>query len=100
MCGDIWRTVSHSAQGATCQVYYTIEIPPIAQTRYSELISTHELGKLLDEEMTKEERLDLEDSEAVCRRFLTWDLDDKQGLGEGGVKTKLAEVLGKNFFDP
>lgn len=58
------------------------------------------MGKLLDEEMTKEERLDLEDSEAVCRRFLTWDLDDKQGLGEGGVKTKLAEVLGKNFFDP
>jgi DNA mismatch repair protein MSH5 len=56
------------------------------------------LGKLLDEEMTEEERLDLEDSEAVCRRFLTWDLDDKQGLGEGGVKTKLAEVLGKELF--
>ena len=49
--------------------------------------------------MTEEERLDLEDAEAVCRRFLTWDLDDEQGLGEG-VKTKLAEVLGRNFVDP
>lgn len=57
------------------------------------------MGKLLDEEMTEEERLDLEDAEAVCRRFLTWDLDDEQGLGEG-VKTKLAEVLGRNFVDP
>ncbi|KAF8349474.1 DNA mismatch repair protein MutS [Amanita rubescens] len=68
-------------------------------TAPNELISTHELGKLLDEEMTEEERLDLEDAEGVCRQFLAWDLDDKRGLGEGGVRTKLAEVLGRNSHD-
>lgn len=50
--------------------------------------------------MTEEERLDLEDAEAVCRRFLTWELDDKQSHGKGGVKAKLAEILGRNSFDP
>ena len=56
----------------------------------------HELGRLLDEEMTDKERLDLEDAEAICRRLLSWDLEDSQGLGEAGVKAKLAEVLGRN----
>lgn len=49
--------------------------------------------------MTEEELLDLEDAESVCRRFLAWDLDDKRGLGEGGVRAKLAEVLNRNSHD-
>lgn len=56
----------------------------------SHLIATHELGQLLDEEMTEKEILDLADAEAVCRRFLAWDLED----GHGDVKGRLAEVLG------
>jgi len=77
------------------EILLTAQIPVAC----SELISTHELGELLDEEMTEEERLDLEDAEGVCRRFLAWDLDDKRDLGEGGVRAKLAEVLGRNNHD-
>lgn len=46
--------------------------------------------------MTEEERHDLEEAEAVCRRFLAWDLEaDKEHAGDGKVKRKLAAVLGK-----
>jgi DNA mismatch repair protein MSH5 len=64
---------------------------------YSNLISTHELGQLLDEEMTEEERSDLEASEAICRRFLSWDMDAEGGGDEAelDVKRKLVEVLGR-----
>ncbi|KAJ7644219.1 DNA mismatch repair protein MutS [Roridomyces roridus] len=51
----------------------------------SHLISTHELGQLLDEEMTEKEREDLADAEVVCRRFLQWNLEgDGEGTSRGG----------------
>ena len=40
--------------------------------------------------MTDGERADLEDAEAVCRRFLAWDLDAAQ---DGNVKEKLEICL-------
>ena len=58
----------------------------------SELISSHELGQLLDEEMTDQEKRDLEESEEICRRFLQWDLRADMGID---VKEKLREVLGR-----
>lgn len=57
----------------------------------SHLISTHEIGQLLDEEMTESERLDLEDAEAVCRKFSAWNFQEDCG----NVKERLAEVLGR-----
>jgi hypothetical protein len=62
---------------------------------YSYLISMHELGQLLDEKMSDEERRDLEKAEAVCRKFLAWKLQDDREA-QCDVKAKLAEVLGKN----
>ncbi len=59
------------------------------------MISNHELGRLLDEEITEEERKDLEDAEAVCRRFLAWDLENEHG----NVKMRLAEILGSTNED-
>ncbi|KAJ7610685.1 DNA mismatch repair protein MutS [Mycena rosella] len=47
-------------------------------------------------EMTDKERADLEDAEAVCRRFLQWNLE---GDGGGNVKVRLAEVLGRKDED-
>ncbi|KAI5896843.1 uncharacterized protein SCHCODRAFT_02725125 [Schizophyllum commune H4-8] len=58
----------------------------------SRLISTHELGQLLDEEMSEKERDELEEAEAVCRRFLAWNLGEDDGTE---VKAKLAKVLGR-----
>ncbi|PSR70515.1 hypothetical protein PHLCEN_2v13554 [Hermanssonia centrifuga] len=46
--------------------------------------------------MTEDERLDLEDAEEVCRRFLAWDLDAARGGAEGDVKRVLAEVVGRD----
>lgn len=70
---------------------FTLYGPP----GHSNLISIHELGRLLDEGMTERERLDLEDAEAVCRRFLAWDLD---AVDQGAdVKAKLARCLGRDI---
>ncbi|KAJ3525628.1 hypothetical protein NM688_g8376 [Phlebia brevispora] len=65
----------------------------------SHLLTVHELGTLLDEEMTGEERVDLEDAEEVCRRFLAWDLDASRGGALGAVKDKLGEVLGREVAE-
>jgi DNA mismatch repair protein MSH5 len=47
--------------------------------------------------MTESERLDLENAEAVCRRFLSWDLKaDEDDINEGQVKKKLRGVLGRD----
>jgi DNA mismatch repair protein MSH5 len=62
----------------------------------SELISIHELARLLDEEMTDQEQADLEDAEGICRRFLAWDLDADQ---EDDVRTKLGSCLGRKNLD-
>ena len=69
----------------------------------SQLLATHELGQLLDEEMTDDERRDLEDAEEACRRFLAWNLiRDEDGDGDGDpdlrrdVKRRLAQVLGRD----
>jgi DNA mismatch repair protein MSH5 len=50
--------------------------------------------------MSESERLDLEDAEAVCRRFLSWDLKtDEDDICEGQVKIKLRGVLGRDHVD-
>ncbi|TFK28044.1 hypothetical protein FA15DRAFT_107923 [Coprinopsis marcescibilis] len=80
---------SHAAQCASI-----FGIPPriVARAQHvSELISRHEIVKLLDEEITEKEKRDLRDAEAVCRRFLDWNLDDREGVD---VKGKLCRVLG------
>lgn len=59
----------------------------------------HELGTLLDEEMTPEECVDLEDAEEVCRRFLAWDLEAARGSARGEVKDALGQVLGRDAAD-
>lgn len=63
------------------------------RSRWSELLVQHELGKLLEEKMTDEERLDLQAAEEVARRFLEWDLTSDEAVYQTGVKIQLAEVL-------
>lgn len=46
--------------------------------------------------MTDKEREDLADAEAVCRKFLQWNLE---GDGGGNVKARLASVLGRKDQD-
>ncbi|KAJ3574002.1 hypothetical protein NP233_g2059 [Leucocoprinus birnbaumii] len=58
----------------------------------SNLISQHEINKLLDEVMNEKEKEELKAAEEICRRFLAWQLDERDGKS---VKDKLAEILGK-----
>ncbi|KAK7056881.1 hypothetical protein VNI00_002598 [Paramarasmius palmivorus] len=81
---------SHAAKCAEiCGV--PIRIVRRAQ-QVSEMLSNHEINRLLDEGMTEKEKEDLEEAEVICRRFLAWDI---QGDDGEDVKRKLGEVLGK-----
>jgi len=85
--------LSLDSHAAKCAEIFGVPSRIVQRAQHvSHLISTHELGKLLDEEMTDKEREDLADAEAVCRRFLQWNLE---GDGGGNVKGRLAEVLGR-----
>ena len=62
---------------------------------HSHLLSRHEIGQLLDEEMDAQERAELAEAEEVVRKFLAWDLNGG-AEADGGVKTKLAQILGRD----
>jgi DNA mismatch repair protein MSH5 len=59
----------------------------------SALFAAHELEKLLDEDMTEEEARELEEAEAIGRRFLAWNLDDETVM-DRPLKEFIAEMLG------
>ncbi|KAL0961433.1 hypothetical protein HGRIS_006378 [Hohenbuehelia grisea] len=87
---------SHAAK---CAQLCGIPLRIIERAQYvSDLVSKHEIRRLLDEEMTEEERMDLADAEAVCRRFLVWDLE-AEAEEPVGVKEKLGAVLGQEAED-
>jgi hypothetical protein len=55
----------------------------------SVLMAHHELGQLLDEDLTDSEKTELEEAEAVCRTFVAWDLSNDVT----DVKDRLAKIL-------
>ncbi|KAF9242539.1 muts domain V-domain-containing protein [Melanogaster broomeanus] len=85
---------SHAAQ---CAAMFGLPRRIVSRAQYvSELLAEQELGKLLEEQMTIEERLDLQAAEEVARRFLEWDLTSDEAVHQSGVKARLAKVLGRN----
>ncbi|KII86749.1 hypothetical protein PLICRDRAFT_164045 [Plicaturopsis crispa FD-325 SS-3] len=85
---------SHAAQ---CAALFGIPKRVVERAQHvTRLLTTNELRLLLDEAMTAEEERDLEDAEAMCRRYLAWDFSAEDGdVGSGGVRAKMAEVLGR-----
>ncbi|KIJ54568.1 hypothetical protein M422DRAFT_73531 [Sphaerobolus stellatus SS14] len=65
-----------------------------AQT-VSNLLSAHAVNDLLDEAMTPEEEQELTDAEAVCRKFLEWDLSPDGQKDDKDARTRLKVVLGR-----
>lgn len=61
-----------------------------------ELLSSHELPRLLDEAISEEEQLDMDLAEGVCQRLLEWDLGTQE-TSMGEVRTRLAQVLGRGM---
>ncbi|KAF8158095.1 hypothetical protein B0H34DRAFT_749503 [Crassisporium funariophilum] len=91
--------LSLDSHAAKCAEIFGVPARIVERAQYvCHLLSTHELGRLLDEDMTDAERVDLEDAEVVCRRFLAWNLKEEEvGDGrEGVVKAKLGDVLGRS----
>jgi len=61
-----------------------------------ELLSAHELPKLLDEAISEEEQRDMDHASEICQRFLEWDLEAQEG-SMGEVRARLAQVLGRDM---
>ena len=59
----------------------------------SELLSTHELPRLLDEAVSEEDQLDMDLASAVCQRFLEWNIETQ----EADVRAGLAQVLDRSY---
>jgi len=91
-----------NSHAAMCAEIFGIPRRIVKRARYvSHLLSIHEWGQLLDEEMSEEERADLEDAEEVCRRLLAWDFDgmESEDAGEDSVKVRLGQILGRNGME-
>ncbi|KAH7915490.1 DNA mismatch repair protein MutS [Hygrophoropsis aurantiaca] len=85
---------SHAAQ---CAAMFGVPRRVVERAHYvSQLLAAHELGDLLEEDMTADEQKDLEDAETICRRFLTWDLQSDEATEQTNVKDVLAMVLGRD----
>lgn len=90
------KGLSLDSHAAKCAEICGVPTRMVERAQYvSRLLMTHELGQLLDEGMDEEERLDLEEAEEVCRRFLRWDLKAEAEREDGRVKEKLGHVLGR-----
>ncbi|KAG9315778.1 DNA mismatch repair protein mutS [Chiua virens] len=89
--------LSLSSHAAQCAAMFGLPRRIVDRAQYvSELLAKHELGILLEEKVTDEERLDLQTAEEVARRFLEWDLTSDEALCQTSVKTRLAQVLGRD----
>ncbi|KDR82897.1 hypothetical protein GALMADRAFT_220895 [Galerina marginata CBS 339.88] len=87
--------LSLDSHAAKCAEIFGIPTRIVERAHYvTNLLSSHRLNLLLDEKMTDADRSELENAEAVCRRFLSWNLQAEGDIHEGQVKKKLREVLG------
>ncbi|KAF8073753.1 DNA mismatch repair protein MutS [Lyophyllum atratum] len=90
--------LSLDSHAAKCAEIFGVPARLMQRAQYvSHLLSAHELGRLLDEAMTEKERVDLEDAEVVCRRFLAWDLSAVEQ--EADAPTMLARCVGRISVD-
>ncbi|KAF8798995.1 hypothetical protein BYT27DRAFT_7177307 [Phlegmacium glaucopus] len=89
--------LSLDSHAAKCAELFGVPTRMMKRAQYvTHVLSTHELGRLLDEGMSEAECLELEEAEVVCRRFLGWDLKAEAEREDGRVKMKLGQVLGRD----
>ncbi|KAJ3876937.1 DNA mismatch repair protein MutS [Lentinula edodes] len=88
----VMEGLSIDSHAAKCAELFGIPPRLVQRAQYvSQLLSSYEIGRLLDERMSEKEVLELEEAEAICRRFLGWNLT----VNNAGAKKKLGEVLGR-----
>ncbi|KAH8114747.1 muts domain V-domain-containing protein [Phellopilus nigrolimitatus] len=92
--------LSLESHAARCAQLFGLPPAIVRRAEYvSALLSTHNLTRLLDEDMTSGEAAELAQAEAVCRRFMAWDLSDSGAAETGSVKEKLSKVLERSVAD-
>jgi len=88
--------LSLESYAARCAELFGVPAHVVQRAQYvTELLSVHELPKLLDEAISEEDQLDMDLASAVCQRFLEWDLGTQETSLEG-VRAGLARVLGRS----
>lgn len=88
--------LSLESHAARCAQLFGVPPHVVQRAQYvTELLSVHELPKLLDEAISEEEQLDMDLASAVCQRFLEWDLETQEA-SFGEVRARLAQVLGRD----
>jgi DNA mismatch repair protein MSH5 len=96
-CAELFGVPSHVVQRAqyvTYAIFRRLKGDDLIRPSGRELLSAHELPKLLDEAILEEEQLDMDLASAVSQRFLEWDLEEEAPLGE--VREKLTKVIGRD----
>ncbi|KZP31496.1 hypothetical protein FIBSPDRAFT_907696 [Athelia psychrophila] len=88
--------LSLDSHAAKCAERFGVPTRVVNRARYvTQLLSAHEIGMLLDEDMDAMEKDELAEAEAVCRRFLGCELGpEAETRGVGGKKGELVAVLG------
>jgi len=88
--------LSLDSHASKCAEIFGISQRVVERAQYvTHLLSAHELGQLLDEELTESETDDLKSAEMVCRRFMAWNLGETQ-KDSVCAKEKLATCLGSS----
>ncbi|KAH9983340.1 DNA mismatch repair protein MutS [Russula compacta] len=88
--------LSLESHAARCAQLFGVPAHVVQRAQYvTELLSAHELPKLLDEAISEEEQLEMDLASVVCQRFLEWDLGSQEG-SMGEVRARLAQVLGRD----
>ncbi|KAH8998418.1 muts domain V-domain-containing protein [Lactarius akahatsu] len=88
--------LSLESHAARCAELFGVPAHVVQRAQYvTELLSTHELPRLLDEAISEEDQLDMDLASAVCQRFLEWNLET-QGASLEDARARLAQVLGRS----
>lgn len=89
--------LSPSSHATSCALQFGIAPETLARASFvSHLVATFDIAALLNADLDDEERRELEETEAVARRFLEWPLEEEQGDDIEEVLKTLRRVLGKD----
>lgn len=89
--------LAYSSNAAQCAAIFGLPGSTVARAQYvSKLLATHDLHKLLEEQMSEAELRDLQVAEEVARRFLGWDLTSEVAAHQTSVRAQLGRVLGQD----
>ncbi|GJJ15544.1 hypothetical protein Clacol_009822 [Clathrus columnatus] len=87
-----------SSYAAHCALAFGIPFDVVSRAKkVTDAVARHAIQEIVDDKMTAEEERELENAEAVCRRFLAWDISADMEKDDIDVMGKLKEILGERW---